>query len=241
MNPIWVGSPTDVRCGQEALEALAKTNDACYAKSGNEVLMVPEERWRAAQHFEKTTWMDICPHAQSDRNEEHKANFNGYDTLPNDLGHILEIGCGPFTQMRTICMAGHRAKSITLLDPLLDTYLKHPNCTYKNTIATFLSMRAEELDDALRFDTVICINVLEHVQDAAAVLNKLFNALNPDGWLVFQERSWNIDLTKLYDVGHPIRVSEATVAAFIACFRPIYYKTIEGDCYIDHYAIVRRP
>lgn len=69
--------------------------------------------------------------AQSDRNQEHEIGFNYYADVPLNLGNVLEVGCGPFTQLITI-LNNRAAKSITLLDPLLNSYLSLPNCTYKD-------------------------------------------------------------------------------------------------------------
>ena len=243
MEPIWIGSPTDVRFNAAALEALAKHNDARLSKDGREILVVPEERWRQAQAFERTTWMEACRHAQSDRNSEHTKGFGYYRHLPFDLGDILEIGCGPFTQVLGMFAADgglRQCKSITLLDPLLNDYLEHPNCTYKALLVHKLAMAAEDLDDTLRFDTVVCVNVLEHVKDAWSVLNKIKTVTKPGGTVVFHEKSWDVDLTKLYDVGHPIRLSEATVQDFLSGFDMLYQSSEPGDSYINHYNIMKR-
>lgn len=241
MDPIWIGSPTDVRTNGAALAALAEVNDCRFAV-GNEILKVSPERWEFAQKFEHATWMEQCLHAQSDRNDEHKTNFGNYETLPDRLGRVLEVGCGPFTQLKTIlsCRDRHTDK-VTLADPLLNDYLKHPNCTYRAWVVDKLAIRAEDLDDDKRFDTIVCINVLEHVLDAVSVLAKLSRLLVPGGHLVFHEKSWNVDLTRLYDVGHPIRVSEKTLAGFFGGFNELYHNTIDGGDFVDHYAILQKP
>jgi hypothetical protein len=205
MQPTWVGSPTDVRFDAAALAALSETNDSRFAR-GNEVLMVDASRWRAAQEFERRTWMEIAPHAQSDRNEEHAIHFDSYRSLPRHLGRTVEIGCGPFTQIRTIIDLGHEYTSVDLVDPLLSEYEKHPNC-----------------------------------DNAELALGRMAAALKPHGHLVFHERSWDVDPKLLYDVGHPVRISEKTLFQFFANFQMVHYKKvlIAPEC-TSHYAVLKR-
>lgn len=237
MNPIWIGSPIDVRQGQNAIDSLALVNDSHYA-SGSEIITVPQERWEAAQRYERDIWLKYNRHVSSDRNHEHIKGFANYKAVSSNLGRALEIGCGPFTQIMTI-LNGRTYDSLTLLDPLLNEYLDHPNCIYKNDAEVkFLPIPAELLPESLEFDTIVMINVIEHVQDATKVLKRIKNALAKGGILIFHERSWDLDLTKVYDVGHPIRISKQTVDSFIAQFTVLYRYEEPGDQSMLHYFIV---
>jgi 2-polyprenyl-3-methyl-5-hydroxy-6-metoxy-1,4-benzoquinol methylase len=240
MQPTWVGSPTDVRFDAAALAALSETNDSRFAR-GNEVLMVDASRWRAAQEFERRTWMEIAPHAQSDRNEEHAIHFDSYRSLPRHLGRTVEIGCGPFTQIRTIIDLGHEYTSVDLVDPLLSEYEKHPNCGYASLHGERFSIPAEQFAPTALYDVVVCINVLEHVYNAELALGRMAAALKPHGHLVFHERSWDVDPKLLYDVGHPVRISEKTLFQFFANFQMVHYKKvlIAPEC-TSHYAVLKR-
>lgn len=207
---MWIGSPVLVCEGQEARDRLANINDQKYHTEFG-TLKVDLERWQAAQQFEEKGWAEYWRHAEDDRNHEHQSLFDNYKVLPNHLGHILEVGCGPFTQTATI-LKDRKASLVTLLDPLLESYRKLPNCTHKSGSlcglqTEFIPQMAESLNDVSRYDTVICINVLEHVMDAHLVLNNIHRALKRDGILVMGERAWDdFDPLQLYDVGHPIRV-----------------------------------
>lgn len=60
-----------------------------------------------------------------DRNFVHYRRFAGYEALRGRVfEHALEIGCGPFTNLRLIASIC-RIQSCTLLDPALDSYLVH--------------------------------------------------------------------------------------------------------------------
>lgn len=169
--------------------------------------------------------------ASSDRNKEHARLFDNYRILPEKLGHLLEVGCGPFTQTRTI-LRGRHAQSITLMDPLLDVYTQHPNCGYPHIRPqpTLLTMKAEDLDYHAAFDTIICVNVLEHVQDAVKVLNNIRAACKTGSIIIMGERTYDeFETTRQYDVGHPIRVKRQILEDFKGDMQVVYSN---GDYFV---------
>jgi SAM-dependent methyltransferase len=208
---IWIGSPIDILYDDKANEALKHINDNKYWHNDNGIIKVDNDRWQTAQKFESDGWLKYWTAAKSDRNHEHKILFDDYKCIPNNIGNAIEIGCGPFTQLQTIC-ENRNLNSVTLLDPLLDKYMDHEGCFYKSGKfleypTELLCKQAEELDIVNKFDIAICINVLEHVQDAMSVLNNLYKCLKIGGIVVFGERCYDgLDIESVYDVGHPIRV-----------------------------------
>lgn len=71
-----------------------------------------------------------------------------------------------------------------------------------------------------RFDLVVMINVLEHCQDATAVLNKIDEILGPEGILVFHDKLYEVEDIKrlskvLYDAGHPLRVDQSVIQRYL--------------------------
>lgn len=227
MDNSWVGAPNDVRHGAEAVKALATKNDFQYWSATDGVTKVSLERWREAQRFECDGWLKHWSHAASDRHEEHFNGFNGYYVVPKHLRSVIEIGCGPFTQLSTI-LRNRTATSITLVDPLLEQYRQLPHCPYATGqylgyTPTLRACMAEDVKDVEAFDVVICINVLEHVMDATVVLDNLYNMLKPRGVLVFGER-WHdsYDPRENFDIGHPIIVRKSILDAFKRRFYDIY-------------------
>jgi SAM-dependent methyltransferase len=239
---VWIGSPTDVRTGQEAEDALKTESDKQYWVEGDGITKVDEQRWKRAQEFELATWASN-PQLRDDRNNEHAVYFNNYEVLPPDLGSVIEFGCGPFTQLKTILEKDHTANRVTLLDPLLNEYLKHPGCTYKNRKfqdlpTETIAAKAEDVEIQEEFDTAVCINVLEHVQDALSMLGAITQSLKIGGTLVFVDRFYdNLEIDKCYDVGHPIRVMKGMLEAFYSNFEPLFSKEQPGDAW---YFIGRR-
>jgi SAM-dependent methyltransferase len=230
-TPIWIGSPIDVRHGKKALEALAESSDKKYWQEDTGITQVDEQRWQQAQRYEFDTWMRHGLANSSDRHDEHLQIFDNYRVLPPNLGDLLEIGCGPFTQTRTI-VQGRSVQSITLLDPLLEHYKKHPHCSYGglSPAPTLLAKPAEDLDAVARFDTVICINVLEHVQNANLVLSNIKRAMRPGAMLIMGERTYDeLDVNVVYDIGHPIRIKSAVLNEFKKDLTVLF---VNGDYFI---------
>ncbi len=77
--------------------------------------------------------MDIGLRASDDRNREHWEGFEHYRVLQGKhFKHALEIGCGPFTNLRHIATTC-KIDQCALADPLIKDYLTHPRASYTNT------------------------------------------------------------------------------------------------------------
>jgi|19_taG_2_1085344.scaffolds.fasta_scaffold00369_19 SAM-dependent methyltransferase len=223
----WVGSPIDYRTGKKAEEALAATNDNRYWNDETGSILVDKERWQQAQRYESDTWMKHGHNSNNDRDLQHTANFGNYEVIPHNLRRLVEIGCGPFTQTYNV-LQGRKAEAIVLVDPLLEQYRKHPHCRYDKLqitgspfIPEFHSIPAEDFTGR-GFDTAICINVLEHVRDATKVMENLVSSLRKGGILIFHDRTYDdLDITKIYDVGHPIRITSKFLEPFLKQFTPL--------------------
>lgn len=92
---------------------------------------VDRARWEEAQRYERRTWMEKARWASTDRNEYHRAHFADFTPLAGrSFGAAIELGCGPFTNMRLI-LEHCDVRDLHLLDPLLNEYLAHPYCQYR--------------------------------------------------------------------------------------------------------------
>jgi len=226
-TPIWIGSTIDIKEGKQALDALDKRNDTQFIVDGA-ITKVSHERWKEAQKYEYDTWMIYANTASTDRNNEHYQNFEEYACLPKNLGKLIEIGCGPFTQTKTI-IVGRTTESITLVDPLINEYRNHQHCSYPrfdNPI--LLPILAEDIPaDIGDYDTVICINVIEHVRDSRAVLANIDRLVKPGGILILCEKVYDgTDFNLLYDTGHPIRINEALLEELLLKFDKKLYNVV---------------
>lgn len=245
-GPIWIGSYSDIRIGDRASDALQYVNDAKYVTKDG-ITQVPLKRWQQAQKFEKELWCDHLPYAKTDRHNEHMVGFDKYIHVPKDLGSVIEVGCGPFTQLQWILSCGHDCTSIALLDPLAASYLSHPNCTYRDRTLSgkpvvIYPHALETMKSDGIFDTAICINVLEHVYDAKKCMTNIVDMLKPNGVLVFHEQTWdNIDLHNVYDVGHPIRIKSSMANdLLLSNFDALYQSSSTGDLGVEIYYVGRK-
>ena len=170
------GAPRD--CEAEAATAYSlrasgllrfARHDACaFYEPAYGIVRVHERRWQAAQQWEAALWSNAPASQTSDRNAHHAANFGGYAALPNELGHVVELGCGPFTQLQSVLRASSKALSITLVDPLAGHYIEHTRgCAYRERRllgrpVRVLSRPAEQLAQ-LRgaADTLVMVSVLQ--------------------------------------------------------------------------------
>lgn len=130
-NRIFIDSDAHVFQGDEASERLARRSDTRFYEPGRGVARVDRERWEEAQRYERTTWMKLNRGALDDRNRAHLRRFFGYEALAGRrFERAIELGCGPFTNLRLILQVAS-ARSIHLLDPLIRDYVDHPQCRYR--------------------------------------------------------------------------------------------------------------
>ncbi len=105
-----------------------------------------------------------------------------YDFLGRDLGRVADVGCGPGVFTRYLC---RNAKFVIATDvdggALQRTFARHSR---ERNLAPLL-MRADQLpfqDGGL--DTVLFLEVLEHLRDDAGALREMARILKPGGKLV---------------------------------------------------------
>jgi SAM-dependent methyltransferase len=143
---LYVDEQLHILNGKEAAAALRQHSDAAYLDPRDGVVRVPQQRWQQAQRYERDTWMVANREATDDRNDAHRDGFSGYAALEGRVfRHAIELGCGPFTNLRLI---GQHCtiKLCSLLDPLIEDYLRHPHCTYDSHA---LRMRETQLSAIL--------------------------------------------------------------------------------------------
>jgi len=212
--------------GQDAEKLLKQCNDSKYLTQDG-VVKVSKDRWKTSQLYEKHSWMTKGLNLKDDRNLEHQERFDDYRGLLNrKFEKVIELGCGPFTNMRLILPRIERPHKITLLDPLIKDYLGHPNCPYKDAELCGVPVDAipstiEEFVPPEQYDLVVLINVLEHCFDISRVFDVVVSCLKPSGILVlaenmFTRKDLKAFVNNKFDAGHPIRVAEDFVEDFVS-------------------------
>jgi len=94
---------------------------------------------------------------------------------------VLEVGCG-----NSAALHGCAAQEIVNLDPLMDVYSKHiegfpelfPDITFVTGPAESIPFPDE------RFDLLVCVNALDHVNDAARAVAEMSRVLRPQALLL---------------------------------------------------------
>jgi SAM-dependent methyltransferase len=193
------------------------------------------ERWQEAQRWEQAFWdrLNVPPpwwkralrpllvvaglrpprgiQEFDDRNNWWKSKFDNYSSLPSHFERVLELGCGPYTNVRLI----RQTRSITHLhcsDPLAHRYITYPQgwlaTAYRSGEVTVDSYPAE--DCAYKsgfFDLTVLINVLDHVKDPLACLAEALRVTAAGGYMVFgQDLTGRGDRTPS-NPGHPFTFS----------------------------------
>jgi len=115
------------------------------------------------------------------------AAFNRWmaDTVRPFLGaHVLEIGAGLGNMTRHLCPRDSYTASD--INPFYLDYLRGTNTgkPYFETRRLDLSSIADFEAVAGRYDSVVCLNVLEHMSDEALALANIRTALQPGGCAV---------------------------------------------------------
>jgi glycosyltransferase involved in cell wall biosynthesis/phospholipid N-methyltransferase len=149
------------------------------------------------------------------------SKFNAWmaDTiLPFTGRRVLEIGAGMGNMTRHLCP---RRKLYVATDVNSD-YAAHLRNIFRHRpsvcVRTLDATKAEDfLDFERRMDTVVCLNVLEHIEDDAAALKSIRTLLEPDGRLILlvpndPEAYGTIDR----EIGHYRRYTPAHLRTLLA-------------------------
>lgn len=229
-----------------------------------------EAEWKTAQKWEESHWVNaqkarakygknwiwkvlswfgiVDKHRGDDWNTWWSEKFDHYSFLPPQVGHAIEVGCGPYTNIRLMtgrCQIGR----LYLSDPLIRTYVKFKltfvRDMYDHAFCALDDHPLEELpykDDL--FDLAVMINVLDHVRDAEACMENLMRVVKPGGIVIIgQDLSREEDADALLNdpglVGHPIKLNEDWFKPWIEKCDPIIHRQLtreEGRNDNKHYS-----
>lgn len=218
------------------------------------------ERWAAAQKWERAFWIRTeqqraryfknwiwrmlsffgfkSKYRGDDSNLWWREQFSGYTFLPPKVKNAIELGCGPYTNMRHV-MEVCRPEHLVLSDPLIRTYVGFPLVfvadMYKRAFCALDDHPVEECPFASNyFDLVVMTNVLDHVRDADVCMKQAVRITKPGGILIIgQELSDERDAVNMRDdpgqIGHPIRVDHKWMDNHLAGFEPVLKKMLSRE------------
>lgn len=193
------------------------------------VSKVSPERWQQAQEYEVKAAQSIAKRGD-DYNYWWMEQFNNYDVVKGQyFESVLEVGCGPNTNFRLIIPLIDYSK-LWLEDPLINEYVSM-NCTCAKFIpSTLLPIQLEDLHlslDEKSMSLVICINVLDHVEDAELCFTQMKRVLKHNGILILGQDLSNVDdfiqcPDSWQDEGHPIKLDHHFIYDQLKEFSPLY-------------------
>lgn len=221
---------------------------------------VDNDRWKQAQKFELKFAQQMIE-SDDDWNQWWNDKFERYEVLKKrHFNNVLEVGCGPHTNIRYILPKITFGK-IWLEDPLIQYYvtynlnkpnslinvvskkLKGENINYILKLVSDLNIKVDlsssKLEDLpykdRQMDLVVCVNVLDHVNDYEQCMQEIFRVLNNDGLLILgQDLSNQEDLMhcpeSYADIGHPIKVDHLLIEqTFAGKYHKIFEKILPRD------------
>jgi ubiquinone/menaquinone biosynthesis C-methylase UbiE len=216
------------------------------------IIQTTEPKWIDAQKYEKETWVvnnrrNSFPklflkflralkkpkhfyqlikfrdfYCGDDWNFWWMEKFDNYKVLPPKFSKALEVGCGPYSNIRLLAQL-RKIDDIVCTDPLMDiyktfrmTWISEMSKKGKIEALTGMCEKIESPDET--FDLVVCNNVLDHVLDAKKGLLEMARVLKPGGYFVFAQ-----DLTDKEAIekepdreGHPIRLDHIFLDAVLS-------------------------
>lgn len=184
--------------------------------------------------FELLAYRDF--YAGDDWNFWWKEKFDNYRLLPAHISRALEVGSGPYTNLRLISKL-KKIDEMHCLDPLMDLYRSFKlnwlaEVAKKRKIFTYIDKGEELKFPDNSFDLVVCNNVLDHVQDSNRCLSEIHRVLKPGGYFVFgQDLSDEEDIARQRRedrgfIGHPIKLHEETLDALLKGLYEIKMKNV---------------
>jgi len=228
----------------------------CYSNVEYGIAIIPHYIWETAQKAEGSTWKQSTG-SSGDRYEDHFQGFADYRCLPASLGRVAEFGAGPWTQFRGLL--GKRpdveVESYTVIEPGADYYKANiHNCAYKTgklealsasgnaTYHDFPVQIVSDLGESAAggeylFDTVLVVNVIEHVQNAVEFIHGIHKSIRPGGLLIYHDRYYDTpesgDAVLGRNLYHPIRLTRKFFDHFLSGFNILYnncdgHNTIKG-------------
>jgi 2-polyprenyl-3-methyl-5-hydroxy-6-metoxy-1,4-benzoquinol methylase len=207
-------------------------------------------RWKIAQSAERKWWKNYLKSKDVAQYLNWKKNYwtdfliqCGNDFLLPSNATILDAGCGP---AGIFMVFPHQ--QVTACDPLIDHYqadLAHfSKDNYSNV--HFVNSSIENFTSDQLFDTIFCLNAINHVQDINKGYDVLCQLLKPNGTIVVSIDAHNFPILKKIfkalpgDVLHPHQYDLQEYESFLTNrgLTITMSKRIKKEFIFDHYIIV---
>jgi SAM-dependent methyltransferase len=112
---------------------------------------------------------------------------NIFSLIPasRNYSNILDVGSGPgvFSFELARCFPDARVLGIDLLEESIDVGTHIANKIGARNVE-FRREKIESLQEENKFDLVVCVDILEHIEDDLHALRQIYSAISPEGVLV---------------------------------------------------------
>ncbi|XVN40878.1 MAG: bifunctional 2-polyprenyl-6-hydroxyphenol methylase/3-demethylubiquinol 3-O-methyltransferase UbiG [Rickettsia endosymbiont of Argas persicus] len=109
--------------------------------------------------------------------EKIKSHYNDISKL-----EVLDVGCGGGLIATNLAMQGFNVTAIDALQSNIDTAIDY--AAENNIKVTYLKSTIEELESNKQYDVVICLEVIEHVENVQEFLLNLVKRVKPNGMAI---------------------------------------------------------
>jgi SAM-dependent methyltransferase len=154
--------------------------------------------------------------------------------LPKTIGNALELGCGPYTNIRLI-REGRSIPSIICSDPLAAHYVQYPRAWLAKAVRQgMVGVDHHPIEEcpfsSNFFELTVMINVLDHVRDASKCMTEAIRITAPGGYLVIGQDLTSPSERPPANPGHPFLLADDQIAPILdaACER-VLYKIVPRD------------
>jgi 2-polyprenyl-3-methyl-5-hydroxy-6-metoxy-1,4-benzoquinol methylase len=207
-------------------------------------------RWKIAQAAEIRWWRSYLkgkPEADylQWKNKYWQNLLQQIGLEPRKKERILDAGCGPAGIFMTL-----KEQQVDALDPLLDQYEDKLVHFSKNQYPNvrFFSLALEDFAEAIPYDTVFCLNAINHVSDLNLCFDKLVAHTKAGGQLVvsIDAHNWSFfrHLFRLIpgDILHPHQYNLEEYKNFLTQRNCIIENVVLMDStfIFDYYVLVAR-
>ena len=153
---------------------------------------------------------------------------------------ILDYGCGVGTLSLFLSSLGNIVIGLDISDDAVNIAKKNLELIDKNLKVTFYNIETgNKIISKIKFDLIMCIEVIEHVPDELKLLKFLEKKLKKDGRIIVSVPSYNSPLYRLglltnFDskVGHIRRYNIKELKTLFSCTSLVIEKVVKTEGFI---------
>ena len=136
-------------------------------------------------------------------------------------GRILDIACGCGYGSYLLATGGQdKIKELVGMD-IAEDAIAYARQRFQHPLIKFVQADIEELNDTGRFDTIVSLETIEHLQEPAEIIKKYYESLLPNGRMVV-----SAPITPSMDA-NPFHLNDFTKSSFKKLFVPYRMQLID--------------